>query len=82
MESDDNNWSGLFERLTDEQKKEIDEWIYANRILEGMKRLREHFSITLHESMFMFHWRHDQLHELAPARFRSTPEQYWYGFIS
>jgi len=79
---DSNDYERLFLSLPAEVQNEIDNLIFENYILEGMKKLKENLQISLGDSIFMFSWRYDELVKNSPDNFKSSLETYWKGFYS
>lgn len=74
--------SALFSRLSADQQQEVDELIYGNAILQGIKLLRTYAAIGLKESTVLHSWRYRKLKESNPRKFPRSDEQYWDGFYS
>jgi hypothetical protein len=74
--------SDLFRKVSKELEKEVDQLLYDNDILQGIIKLRENLNISLKEGIELFSWRYERLRELAPDKFKKSPEEYWNGFYS
>lgn len=77
----------LFASLGPATQREIDEHIYAQRILAGMRAIRQRLRelgqpTTLGAGTLLYSWRYRQLKQLTPERLPKSDEQYWDGFYS
>ena len=79
--SDPNN-QALFNQLPTGVAREIDEFIFNNAILKGIKAYMDNLHIGLKEALDLFQWRYDMLRVSSPAKFRNSEENYWAGFYS
>ena len=79
---DSKKYEDLFLSLPAEVQNEIDNLIFENCILEGMKKLKETLQVSLGDSIFTFSWRYDELAKNSPENFKSSLETYWKGFYS
>ncbi|MCX4692485.1 hypothetical protein [Streptomyces sp. NBC_01408] len=59
-----------------------DNYIFACRILLGIKTLREHLGCPLQDAFIAFTERYEVLRRESPDRSSLTPEECWEGFHS
>ncbi|NXY98744.1 hypothetical protein HYE82_31075 [Streptomyces sp. BR123] len=59
-----------------------DDYIFACRILLGIKALREHLGCPLQDAFVAFTDRYEVLRRERPDCFSQTHEEYWEGFHS
>ncbi|GHH87630.1 hypothetical protein [Streptomyces capitiformicae] len=59
-----------------------DDDILANRILPGIRALREHLGCSLQEALIMFTERYEVLRVERPDEFSQPRDEYWNGFYS
>jgi hypothetical protein len=68
--------------LSDEQWKPIDEHILQNRIINGIKAIKEATGAGLREAGDIFHDRYDMLRASRSGDFVCDHDEYWNGFYS
>jgi hypothetical protein len=72
----------LFNKLPPEVQREIDDLIYARRILEGIFTLNRWTKLGLGDGNWLYSWRYSVLRRIAPKEFSVSYEGYWKGFYS
>jgi hypothetical protein len=74
--------SATFARLNVSAQEAVDQHIFNNDILTGMRKFKEELSISLPAAMDLYQWRFNFLSEYYPTHFKGDLETYWEGFYS
>lgn len=72
----------LHTQLSESCIAEIENHIFKNEILAGIKLIKETLGISLAESLELFSWMHRKLRITRPEEFLQSEQDYWNGFYS